>query len=252
MVESLAQWANAHTGDLLTLAGIMFAVVSLLQQNQRSIAVQKVELYQALETASIELFKFEAEHAETLEKFQDVRPDERKFADDPATEAGPGKERFSALQARFGSIAAFASQFPRLDPSTLSGAEARQFAAYEQERMIARKFHEQTLNLFEMATRFRNKRIIEPVVFGSWVIWFYDTLVQWGFRDLWPDLRQNYTPDLRAVFNKFIAEFDPEEDDAARKQRFFKHVAEATHCPIIRDWLRQLDDEAKQFRFETA
>ena len=125
-------------------------------------------------------------------------------------------------------------------------------APTEEDRRIKRKFYEQTMNLFEMAARFRKKNIIEREVYGSWVIWYYDTLCQWGFREEWPDLRQNYTPEPRAIFDRFVLEFDATEDDAVRKRRFFRHVSEITNCPVIARWLDTLDDEAKRFRFAPA
>lgn len=117
---------------------------------------------------------------------------------------------------------------------------------------IKRKFYEQTMNLFEMAARFRKKNIIEPEVYGSWVAWYYDTIRQWGFRAEWPDLRQNYTREARAIFDRFVAEFDAAEEDTARKRRFFNHVADATSCPVIRRWLDDLEGEAKRYRFAPA
>ncbi|MBS0384405.1 MAG: hypothetical protein JSS00_03545 [Proteobacteria bacterium] len=244
----------AHLADFLTFSGILFAVISFVAQSRRALAVQKIDLYQGLETSSIELFKFEAEHARVLEKFQDIEIDERKFADATDPDGGKTAENFGALQARFGSMKEFAKRdFRRVESDRAELQDdrtRRQFEEYERQRLITRKFYEQTLNLFEMATRFRNKRIIEPEVFGSWVIWFYDTLVQWGFRDHWPELRQNYTPDLRAVFNGFVSEFNPEEDIDERKHRFFGHVANLTHCQVIRNWLRKLDEEKRQFHFD--
>lgn len=137
---------------------------------------------------------------------------------------------------------------PFLEPTRNPAAPAPS----EDDIRIKRKFYEQTMNLFEMAARFRKKNIIEPEVYGSWVIWYCDTLNQWGFRDEWPDLRQNYTSEPRAIFDRFVAEYDAAEDDAVRKRRFFKHVADLTSCPVIRRWLDDLEEEAKRFRFAPA
>jgi hypothetical protein len=117
---------------------------------------------------------------------------------------------------------------------------------------IKRKFYEQTMNLFEMAARFRKKKIIEPEVYGSWVIWYYDTLLHWAFREEWPDLRQNYTAELRAVFDRPVAEFDASEDEAARKRRFVRHVADVTRCRFITRLLDTLEREAQRLKFATA
>lgn len=196
--------ASVSAGDLVTLAGILLAVVTFAIQNRRELAVQKIELYHRLETGSIELFKFEAAHGAILAPFLELTPD-------PATPP------------------------PSADDTR-----------------IKRKFYEQTMNLFEMAARFRKQHIIEPEVYGSWVIWYYDTLCQWGFREEWPDLRQNYTSEARVIFDRFVMEFDAAEDDAVRKRHFFKHIANITACPVIRRWLDDLDAEAKRFRFAPA
>lgn len=257
-MTALATWAGLHLTDVLTLLTLIGGVIAFWTQSRRAAQVREIELYQRLESNSIELFKFEAANAEVLEKFQDVEIDERKFGDEAHSDGSPRREKFSALQAKFGSMREFvALHYDRLEVNKRELAEQvgikQQFELYEQQRLIVRKFYEQTLNLFEMATRFRNKRIIEPIVFGTWVIWFYDTVVQWGFRDHWPDLRQNYTADLRAVFNKFVAEFDPAEDNEQRKRRFYAHVAAVTHnCHIVRNWLPQLEKEARQFKFKAV
>lgn len=196
--------ASISAGDLVTLCGILLAIVTFAIQNRRELAVQKVELYHRLETGSIELFKFEAAHGAILAPFLELTRD-------PAA------------------------------PPPSADAER-----------IKRKFYEQTMNLFEMAARFRKKNIIEPEVYGSWVIWYYDTLCQWGFREEWPDLRQNYTREARAIFDPFVLAFDPAEDDAVRKRRFFKHLADTTSCRVINRWLDDLDAEARRFRFAPA
>lgn len=102
---------------------------------------------------------------------------------------------------------------------------------------FARAFHFMTLNLFEISVRLRKTKTIAPEVFGSWVAWYYDTLTSWFFRDEWPDLRRNYTQEIRAAFDPFVAGFDPAEDDDARRKRFFVHVGKVMNCAIIKEWL---------------
>lgn len=122
----------------------------------------------------------------------------------------------------------------------------------DEDAFISRKFYEQTMNLFEMAARFRKKNIIEPEIYGSWVIWYYDTLLQWGFREEWPDLRQNYTEEIRAVFDKPVSEFNATESDVLRKRRFFKHVGDLINCDKVRKLLDTLEREAERYKFTTA
>jgi hypothetical protein len=155
-----------------------------------------------------------------------------------------------------GSIELFkfeATNVARLKPfQDLTRDVAATQALDDEDAFIKRKFYEQTMNLFEMAARFRKKNIIEPEIYGSWVIWYYDTLAQWGFREEWPDLRQNYTVEIRAVFDKPVAEFNAGEDDAVRKRRFFKHVGDLINCDKVRKLLDTLEREAEHYKFAPA
>jgi len=235
--------AKITIGDLLSFASIMFAAISLIVQGWRGIQVQQIELYQRLETNSMTVFKFEADHAVVLERFRDSDLDEMKFSE-PALANGTRTD-FNGLIAAFGSMRGFIDHYGDLERSGLDDALKPEFLRFEQEYRVVQKYYEQTMNLFEMAARFRRKRIIEPEVYGSWVIWFHDTLNEWAFRALWPELKQNYTPELRHVFNGPVRTFDPNEDDTKRKRHFFQHVAQITGCRVIGDWLRRLEAEEK-------
>jgi hypothetical protein len=105
------------------------------------------------------------------------------------------------------------------------------------EKAIADNHIYQTLNLFEMAARLRRAKFFEDEIFGSWVIWYYEMLGSWYFRRKWPEIRPNYTSEMRLVFDEPIRKFDPNASDAERKQQFFAHVARVLKCPLVRDWL---------------
>lgn len=108
----------------------------------------------------------------------------------------------------------------------------------------------QTLNLFEVCTRFRRQDIIEHEVFASWVAWFYHTLDDWYFRHQWPEIRPNYTSDVRDIFDLGMRAFeefgdsDDPEVDAARQARFYQWVAAHMQCTEIADWLSNVRMEA--------
>lgn len=106
-----------------------------------------------------------------------------------------------------------------------------------QHQGLANAFYFMTLNLFEASIRFRKNKTIDKTVFGSWVIWYYDTLGSRYFRAQWSELRDNYTQELKDIFDKPVADYSTEETDRERKVQFFNHVAEILNCPIIRDWL---------------
>jgi hypothetical protein len=105
------------------------------------------------------------------------------------------------------------------------------------EKTVADNHINQTLNLFEMAARLRRAKFFEDEIFGSWVIWYYEMLGSWYFRHKWPEIRPNYTSEMRLVFDEPIRNFDPNASDAERKQQFFAHVAKVLKCPIVRSWL---------------
>ncbi|MDG2532423.1 hypothetical protein P6144_02090 [Sphingomonas sp. HITSZ_GF] len=121
---------------------------------------------------------------------------------------------------------------------------------------IAYNLYFQTLNLFEVCARFRRQSIIEHQVFASWVAWFYDTLDDWYFREMWYDLRSNYTDDVRDIFDLGTAIFArhgeeaPAGDDAeavldaARKAEFYAAVAAQMQCREIAGWLDKTEKRA--------
>lgn len=102
----------------------------------------------------------------------------------------------------------------------------------------------QTLNLFEVCTRFRNDGVIEEEVFATWVAWFYDTLDDWYFRAQWREgVRENYTHDLQAIFDRGVAIFERfgESDapavDRQRRRAFYRAVGDQLDCDAVRTWL---------------
>jgi hypothetical protein len=111
------------------------------------------------------------------------------------------------------------------------------FQLTETGSMVADNHIFQTLNLFEMAARLRQANFFEDEVFGSWVIWYYDLLGSWYFREAWSKIRPNYTLEMRRVFDKPVMEFDPQGDDGQRRRQFFAHVAKELNCPRVKNWL---------------
>ncbi|MBV6489473.1 MAG: hypothetical protein H3C55_04100 [Pseudorhodoplanes sp.] len=93
----------------------------------------------------------------------------------------------------------------------------------------------QTLNLFEIACRFRKQKIMEPEVFGSWMIWMLELCTRLEFRNHWKGEQRsgtrvelNYVAELRDIINAgihFSAECEGEYDDDDRRRSFFKYVA---------------------------
>lgn len=90
---------------------------------------------------------------------------------------------------------------------------------------MTRQFYLQCLNLFEVASNFRKKHIVDHGVYASWVAWFWELTGQNYFRDIWDRERENYTDDVRNIFDAGIALFDHELDDEVRKRIFYRAVA---------------------------
>ncbi len=189
---------------------------------------RKIEIYQRLEIESNRVFEFEARHPQLV----------------------PMMKRHLAPKPTLGSIPVQNEYGDRMDE--------RQIA------MIARKYYEMNCNLFEIAARLRKHQLIDADVFGSWVAWYFDTASEWGFRALWADLRDNYTADLRAIFESLcidlIADWDiphaegelatirtfelPDitgDELELRRRRFYAQIGDVFDCDTIRYWMNAVD-----------
>ena len=102
----------------------------------------------------------------------------------------------------------------------------------------------QCLNLFEIAIRYREEKMFDRAIFGSWVAWFHELHTYRYFREIWPDMRMHYTPDLRKVMDVPVASWGDEMDEDARLAAFFGHVAKVLKCRIVRDWIGEAGPKA--------
>lgn len=200
-----------------------------LKNEQDVLNTRRVEIYQRLEIESNRVFEFEARHPQLVPMMKRRLAPVKKLDD-------------LVVQNEYGD---------RMD--------AQQIA------MVARKYYEMNCNLFEIAARLRKLDLIDKDVFGSWVAWYFDTGTEWGFRALWADLRDNYTADLRAIFDPLcialISAWDvvhaqggleavdntgrwPDIVSAeleSRRVAFYAQIGELLDCATIRDWLAQVD-----------
>ena len=105
-----------------------------------------------------------------------------------------------------------------------------------------RQYYFQCLNLFEVCSNFRRHGVIEKQVYASWVSWFHEVLDQWYFRELWLDgMRDNYTRDVRHIFDMGVQIYSQESDPEARRQAFYRAVSHALGgCEVIDKWLDEL------------
>lgn len=103
----------------------------------------------------------------------------------------------------------------------------------------ALNYYFQCLNLFEVCSNFRRHNIISAGVFASWVAWFHDILKDWYFRSIWRStLRNNYTRDVRNVFDIGVEIFETHRDPDLREREFYQAVAYLMNqCPVVANWL---------------
>lgn len=175
--------------------GVLLAAIQFIWSNRQhhktelqALEARKIEIYQKLEFESTAIFRFETEHRAILSFYKS-----------------------------------------NLHPQAAhpEGVDA------ESANITARKYYEICCNIFEVAVRLRDrsepfksnnkilnkigfykkvneiqsKKYIEDEVFGSWIAWFFDTACEWGFRAVWHDLRDNYTPQLRCkIFDPIVQE----------------------------------------------
>ena len=121
--------------------------------------------------------------------------------------------------------------------------------ALDEAQETAENLYYQSLNLFEVCARFRRQQIVEPEVFASWVAWFYEVLEGWYFRKIWDDeLRENYTEDVRAIFDAGCDIFESTIPNLDRKDAFYRAVDDIMSRPnaakgesAIREWRNSLE-----------
>lgn len=107
-------------------------------------------------------------------------------------------------------------------------------------------FFYQCLNLFEVASRFRRQNIIVSEVYASWVAWFYETLEFPYFREQWAqEYRDNYTRELRDIFDAGLALDWSHQDDNLRRTHFYQAVGHVLKCKSIQSWRVELPEPAE-------
>lgn len=120
-----------------------------------------------------------------------------------------------------------------------------------QARALAKNFYFQSLNLFEVCSKFRREGVIYPDVYASWVAWFWDIAGDWYFRSIWiSELRQNYTREVRDIFDLAYQILATDRPGLDTEREFYRAVSrlvaldvialEETQGDIIADWPDQI------------
>lgn len=222
-------------GEMIQTVALLVAAAAFVREGRRHSKTEreaqearKIEIYQRLEIESNRVFEFEARHPQLV----------------------PMMKRRLAPHGSIGDL--------KVHDEYNEPMNARQIA------MIARKYYEMNCNLFEIAARLRKLDLIEPEVFGSWVAWYFDTCTEWGFRALWAHLRDNYTSDLRAIFDplcgtlierwdiphaegRLKGETDEDglpdvtsEELEARRAEFYAQIGVKFDCATIAAWMTEV------------
>ncbi|WP_417319085.1 GNAT family N-acetyltransferase [Emcibacter sp.] len=184
----------SEVGQFVVAAiAIVATLATFAYQMSQSRKLKRQEVYQELELASNEIFRYEAQYAAILQHILCAERTDRIYT---------GEEKGVADNLIF-----------------------------------------QTLNLFEIATNFRDQGIFDAKVYASWVIWQYDTLDSWYFRENWPNYRTNYTRELRKIFDEPVRKYKSFADEEARQNDFFEHVAKVLNCEEIQQVLEDRFEE---------
>lgn len=118
----------------------------------------------------------------------------------------------------------------------------------ELKRHLLRQYICQTLNLFEMAVRFRRQKIVAPEVFGSWVIWMWEVCRAPVFQKLWGGeggIWTNYVAEFRRIMTRGIEITREPGNEASQRKAFFKFVGELFDCEDVEHWM---DISVQDFR----
>ena len=115
-----------------------------------------------------------------------------------------------------------------------------------------RQYYYQCLNLFEVCSNFRRNGVIDETVYASWVAWFHEVLDQWYFRELWQaEMRDNYTPDVRNVFDIGVQIYETYPDPEKRREEFYHAVCHLLGgCDAVAGWLDGIE-QVPQWPAET-
>lgn len=175
--QSFAQ----YVATFAQLAGIIIAATMVIITNRHNAreadATARQQIYQTLELESVKLFRFECDHPELVHMLW--------FSDDAARVA-----------------------LEELARGPSAGLDLDKVSSPMQVRLYQLKQYTcHILNLFEMACKFRTQSIIDPDIFGSWVIWMWELCAEPMFQLQWKGekgIEFNYITDLREIMNAGI------------------------------------------------
>ncbi len=180
-------------GDIISAISVLIALTAVLTtlwfENKRHKDVVFKEIYQQLELASIDLFRFESANKDLVSLLWETN----------------NKKELSTDSADYFVFTDYVCQY---------------------------------LNLFEMAVRFKNEKVMPDDVFGSWITWIYELCTAPGFKKIWTHCKYNYISDFRIVINTGIKIYEKDLPAQEAKEDFFRFMAEKYSSETILNWFK--------------
>jgi hypothetical protein len=106
---------------------------------------------------------------------------------------------------------------------------------------VTKQLYLQSLNLFEVASNFRQNGVVDHETYASWIAWFEELVNDWYFREIWTEMRGNYTGVVRSIFDAGCLIYESEAIPAAKRQAaFYRAVAQTIEpggCKFVMSWL---------------
>jgi len=153
---------------IIPIVSVVVLVVTLFVNNRKDSKIQKAEVYQRLELASIDLFRFEVQHSEKTWRLYNPKFDIINSKD--YTEGTDGTD--------------------------VSSKDKREILNHVT----------QQVNLFELAIELHDRGIFDHKIFTTWLAWIFETAEFKTFQDMWEnewDREQEEEP-LRNHYTKYL------------------------------------------------
>jgi GNAT superfamily N-acetyltransferase len=149
----MSELYHAIVGSGGFLAAVI-ALVSFISTSKKQRKIEKTRMYQQLELASIDLFRWEIANKKTILKISEEYKKEK---------------------------------------------EHRNISDEDKEFMEGYYF--QTMNLFELCISSAEEQTLPGKEFGTWLPWIHKLANEDGFKEIWPEVKTNYTPECRKIMD---------------------------------------------------
>jgi GNAT superfamily N-acetyltransferase/single-stranded DNA-binding protein len=178
------------------LAAII-ALFSFISTSRKQRKIERNNMYQQLEFASINLFKWEAENIKTILKINEEYKKEKEHRN-------------------------------------ISG----------EDKAFIERLYFQTMNLFELCISSAEEQTLPGKEFGTWLTWIHGFANEHGFKEIWSEIKTNYTPECRKIIDNAI---ENSENDFIEKICGVKKYKLKTE-----EWTKNDSDNKEQYSKNVA